>query len=60
MKVLAVLYAAYQDTSPKDINVQKVFSTKKILLPGLNVFMYYGPTVFKKIFHTQGSHFSTF
>ena len=24
-------------------------------LSGLNVFMYYGPTVFKKIFHTQGS-----
>eukprot|EP00434_Breviolum_minutum_P042541 symbB.v1.2.037868.t1/scaffold5702.1/size24397/3 len=26
-------------------------------LCGLNVFMYYGPTVFKKIFHTQGASF---
>ena len=38
--------------------IQQTSANSKILLPGMNVFMHYGPTVFKKIFHIQGWHFS--
>lgn len=34
---------------------RKIWVWKSTCQSGLNVFMYYGPTVFKKIFHTQGS-----